>query len=117
MRKLVLMVLAVSSLSLIPVLASGGGTTPDGCGGSCTDCHTLTKNEALEMLKASAMVPADARVEEVKMVESAGLWRVTLDVEGEKPLYIDFGKRNVLVGEMFPLKRPLFGPTQEDLLK
>ncbi|MEJ2323876.1 MAG: hypothetical protein P8Y77_03630 [Nitrospirota bacterium] len=111
------MFLAVSSLFLVPVLASGGGTTPDGCGGSCADCHSLTDSEALGMLKASAMVPADARVKKVEMVQSAGLWRVTLDVKGEKPLYIDFGKRNVVVGEMFPIKQSFFAPVQEDLLK
>lgn len=114
MRRIILIAIAVSMLSLLPALASGGGSLTEGCAGSCASCHSLTAEEAAALLKASSMAPADSRVEKVEAMESVGLWKVTLDTEGERPLFIDFGKENVFVGEFYPLRRPPFASSGEE---
>jgi hypothetical protein len=115
-RGIVLISLLSLMVAAVPLVASSGDAMVMGCGTTCTDCHTLGKEEAIELLRGSHVVPVDARVKEISVMESVGLWKITLDVEGEKPLYIDFGKENVFVGEFFPLSQPLIAPPRTDLI-
>jgi hypothetical protein len=115
-RGIVLIAVLGAMVALVPFVASGGDPMVMGCGTTCTDCHSLSKEEARELLLDSSMAPVDARVEEISIMDSVGLWKVTLDAPGEKPLYIDFGKQNVFVGEFFPLRQPMLEDTAPNLI-
>jgi hypothetical protein len=115
-RGLILIAMLALMVALLPVLAVGGDPMTMGCGTECTDCHSLGKDEAIELLRNSQVVPADAKVKEISVMKTVGLWKVTLDMEGERPLYIDFGKENVFVGEVYPLRQPLLEPAATDLI-
>ncbi len=74
--------------------------TADGCGaGSCTDCHSITKEEAKQLL--GDMVD---KVNRVEFAEVPGLWVVEV-VKGQKklPVYIDFSKKFLLSGNVIRL--------------
>ncbi len=68
-----------------------------GCGGDCNQCHKLEKKDAENILKKLA--PAGAVIE-VKRSPVGGLWQVDVEVNGKRGIfYIDFAKKNVLVGQ------------------
>ncbi len=79
------------------VLAFGG------CEQECTNCHTLDKKEAQELLKQ--LIP-DIKILEVQMAPAKGLWEVALETRDRKKgiAYIDFSKENVIVGEILKIK-------------
>ncbi len=93
-----------STMFLALVVLTAGVAAPasafvqDGCGaGDCRSCHSLSKNEAENILKGL--------VHEVLSVEFSdvpGLWVV--DVEDQRgrrgPVYIDFSKRYVITGNV-----------------
>ncbi|RJQ50462.1 MAG: DsbC family protein [Desulfobacteraceae bacterium] len=80
----------------------------DGCGsGQCTDCHSLTKEEAGKLL--DGMV---TEVLEVKLSEVPGLWVVDVTQKDRKiPIYIDFSKKFIISGSIVRLA------TREDVTK
>lgn len=72
----------------------------EGCGGGeCTECHSLTRDEAATLLTGA--------VDDVISVEPSavgGLWVVDIVKEGRKwPVYIDFSKRFLLSGQIIRL--------------
>lgn len=73
----------------------------DGCGaGSCTDCHSLTVDEARGLLGSGV-----ERVLGVEFSEMPGLWVVEVENQGQKfPLYIDYSKSFVVSGSIIRLK-------------
>ncbi len=91
--KTVLIVFLLLSALVLP----GYGAV--GCpGGDCTACHTLTVKEAGELLKKVGVVT------EVSPSPVKGLWRIGLQREGRTAVaFLDFGKRYVIPGPLFPL--------------
>ncbi len=91
------------SLSLVLIAAAPAAAfQKDGCGaGDCSSCHTLTKDEATEILDGLVH-----KVLSVGMSEVPGLW--IAEVEGKNkqrvPVYIDFSKRYVISGTILDAK-------------
>ncbi len=92
-------------LSLLLVLAAAAPVPAfqkDGCGsGECSSCHTLTRDEAEEILGGLVH-----KVLSVGPSEVPGLW--VAEVESKKkqrvPVYIDFSKRYVISGNILDAK-------------
>ncbi len=74
-----------------------------GCEQNCSNCHSLDKKEAQELLKQ--LIP-DIKIIEVQMAPARGLWEVALETKDKKKgiAYIDFAKENVIVGEILKIK-------------
>jgi thiol:disulfide interchange protein DsbC len=72
----------------------------DGCGaGSCTDCHSLTKAETVEIL--GYLVDKDNSVE---FSEVPGMWVAEVEKGQNKlPVYIDFSKQYLVLGNVIRL--------------
>ena len=71
-----------------------------GCGGgACTDCHSLTKEEAAKVLQG--MVD---KIISVEMSPVGGLWTVGIEKDGNKwPVYVDFSKKFLVNGQVIRL--------------
>jgi thiol:disulfide interchange protein DsbC len=72
----------------------------EGCAsGACTDCHSLTRDEAVKILGNT--------VDNVLSVGPSpvnGLWEVGVEKEGKRtPLYIDFSKEYVVAGQIIQM--------------
>jgi thiol:disulfide interchange protein DsbC len=66
----------------------------------CTDCHSLTKEEAGFLLGSGA-----DRVLKVDQAEMPGIWAVEVEKAGRKyPVYINYSKSHLLRGEVLRLK-------------
>jgi thiol:disulfide interchange protein DsbC len=66
----------------------------------CTDCHSLSKEEAGFLLGAGA-----DRVLQVEEAEMPGVWAVEVEKGGRKyPVYINYSKTHLLRGEVLRLK-------------
>ncbi len=76
------------------------GFMKDGCGeGRCSDCHTLTREQAQKIL--GRLVD---RVLDVRESQVPGLWE--LDVEKRKkklPVFLDYSKRFLITGDVIDL--------------
>lgn len=72
----------------------------DGCGaGSCTDCHSLTKAETVQLL--GNMVD---KVNSVEFSEVPGMWVAEVEKGLNKlPIYIDFSKQYLISGNIIRL--------------
>ena len=76
---------------------------PVGCGTvkDCSSCHRLSKEEAQKLLEFSK-----AKVVSVKPAPSQGLFEVLLTLEGAHGIvYIDYGKRHLIQGQMIDLSK------------
>lgn len=73
----------------------------DSCGEqTCTDCHTLGKEEAKYLLDKQA-----DKVLHIEPSEVQALWVVEIEKNGKRyPVYIDFTKNFVMRGEVLRLK-------------
>lgn len=89
------LVLAVA----LPVLAFGPEGAGVGCGASkCSDCHSLSVQEAATLLKGFD------KILKVDFAELPGLWVVDAEKDGQKfPVYIDFSKEYVVAGNVIKL--------------
>lgn len=66
----------------------------------CTDCHSLTKEEAGFLLGSGA-----DRVLKVEQAEMPGVWAVEIEKRGRKyPVYINYSKSHLLQGEVVRLR-------------
>ncbi len=87
----------VFAVSLL--LAAGGAHAFEkgGCGGgACTDCHSLTKEEAGKILAGTV-----DKVLSVELSPVGGLWVVGIEKDGNKwPVYIDFSKKFLINGQV-----------------
>ena len=71
--------------------------TGDGCAsGACTDCHSLSRDEAVVLLGST--------VDNVLSVAPSpvnGLWEVGVEKEGKRwPVYVDFSKEYLVSGQI-----------------
>ncbi|MBI5587858.1 MAG: DsbC family protein [Deltaproteobacteria bacterium] len=74
-----------------------------GCMGSCTDCHSLTKEDATKLLKTDKF---KATVKDIRMSPVKGLWEVEIN-QGDKAfiVYVDFAKKFLVEGKFTPLEK------------
>ena len=79
--------------ALTPALAFTG----EGCAeGACSDCHSLSRQEASQLLKGMVQT-----VKSVEFSEVPGLWVAhVVDREREGLVYIDFSKKYVISGQV-----------------
>lgn len=75
------------------------GQQSDGCGaGKCSDCHSLSEQEAAKLIKGID------RILKVEFAEVPGMWVVEAEKDGNKfPLYIDFSKAYLFAGNVIRL--------------
>ena len=71
----------------------------EGCGGTCTACHSLSVKEAGDLLK-----PTGITVKSVKMAPANGLFEVLVEKDSRSGvLFIDYGKKHIIQGMMVSL--------------
>ncbi|MGO8988979.1 MAG: disulfide isomerase DsbC N-terminal domain-containing protein [bacterium] len=74
----------------------------EGKGQDCSKCHTLSNDEARDLLKEA--IP-DIKIVSVKLAPPKGFWEVYLESGGRKGLiYVDFAKRHFFVGSLISIK-------------
>ncbi|QWR78273.1 DsbC family protein [Candidatus Magnetomonas plexicatena] len=104
MKKLVLLSLLLTAV-MFYYIASAEGMS--GCDTNCAACHTLTEEEATDILKQ--LGPA-ITVKKIQVAPSKGLWEITIkaeDKEGHQKdgvVYLDYSKGNVILGNILKLK-------------
>ena len=97
MRKLLFCV--VMAFVLLPVSYSYGFSEK---GQDCSKCHTLTKDEAVTLLKD---VGQGVKVLDVLMSPIKGMWEVDVEAGGKKGLvYVDFSKKYLVSGSVISIK-------------
>jgi thiol:disulfide interchange protein DsbC len=97
MKKHAVIVLIVFGLLAVLPFASGAFSSEHpGCGGKCSECHTLDKKEAEAIIKK--LNPA-LTVIDVKPAQVKSLWQIDVDAgEGKRgPVFLDFSKKYLLV--------------------
>lgn len=93
----ILPLLAAMALTTSPAISFQG---PAGCGGQeCSDCHSLTKEDAGKLLKIE--------ITNVTQAPTKGLWEVTGKQNGKDvKVYVDYGKKYaVLIQGFVPLDK------------
>ncbi len=87
-------------LLLLFVAAPVQAFMQEGCGaGKCTDCHSLSVQEAGALFKGNV-----DKVLKVELSEMPGLWMVEVEKDSKRfPLYIDFSKAYVVAGNIIRL--------------
>lgn len=95
MRKCTIQAVFVA-LFMLPAVAFG--MSPQGCGGDCKGCHSLTLKEANSLLKGIG------EVKRVRNSQVRGLWELDFEKEGKKTVaYLDYGKKHVIPGPIFSI--------------
>ncbi len=82
-------------------VSTAAAMSADGCGaGSCTDCHSITRDEAVKLL--GNMVD---KVNSVELSEIPGMWVAEIEKDNRRlPVYIDFSKQFLVSGNVIRLK-------------
>jgi len=89
-------------LLLFCLLPSNPSFCFEGKGQDCSKCHTLSSDEAVDLLKG--VIP-DIRIINVKLSPSKGLWEVYLESGGRKGLiYVDFAKKHFFMGSLISIR-------------
>lgn len=98
-RRLILTLIMAGTFLALPAGLLAFGEKGGGCGGSCTDCHSLNQKEAQEALqKIKAQY---TKIVSIKESAAKGLWEITLENKGQAGVvYIDFGKKHLIVGQI-----------------
>jgi thiol:disulfide interchange protein DsbC len=87
-------------LSVVCFYSTANAMSSDGCGaGACADCHSITRDEARQLL--GDMVD---KVNSVEFSEVPGMWVAEVEKGQQKlPVYIDFSKQYLLSGNVIRL--------------
>lgn len=95
-----LLAVPVAVFLFFAVIPAAHAFTGEGCGsGACTDCHSLTRDEAAKILGGNV-----DNVLSVGMSPVGGLWEVAIEKAGQRwPLYIDFSKKYVIAGQIIQM--------------
>jgi thiol:disulfide interchange protein DsbC len=90
----------VAALLFLVAVPAAHAFTGEGCSsGACTDCHSLTRDEAVKILGGNV-----DNVLSVGTSPVGGLWEVAVEKAGQRwPLYIDFSKEHVITGQIIQL--------------
>jgi thiol:disulfide interchange protein DsbC len=88
---------SLAALLLLFAVPAPYAFTGEGCSsGACTDCHSLTRDEASKILGGNV-----DNVLSVGTSPVGGLWEVAVEKAGQRwPLYIDFSKEHVIAGQI-----------------
>lgn len=71
-------------------------------GQDCSKCHTLSNDEAKDLLKG--LFP-DVKILEIKLSPVKALWEVFSESHGKKGLaYVDFSKKYLILGTIVSIK-------------
>jgi thiol:disulfide interchange protein DsbC len=71
-------------------------------GQDCLKCHTLSKDEAKDLLKDFYL---DLKVLDVRLSPIKAFWEIFLDSRGQKGIvYIDFSKKHFVFGSIISIK-------------
>ncbi len=93
--------IALALAAALVTAAPAGAFVKDGCGdGACSDCHSLSKDEAKTLL--SDLVHDVLAVEPSRV---PGLWVVDVETRQKQrmPVYVDFSKQFVISGNVLEL--------------
>jgi len=98
--KSVFPVVPLAALLLLFAVPAAHPFTGEGCAsGACTDCHSLTRDEAVTILGSGV-----DNVLSVAMSPVSGLWEVDVEKAGQRlPLYVDFSKEYVIAGQIIQI--------------
>jgi len=100
MRKFTFIILAIVPIICFISLPSVFGAMP--AGHDCTQCHRITNDEAVTVLKDIA---PDIKILEIRPIPLKGLWEVAAEGKGQKVvLYIDFSKKYLISGNLLDIK-------------
>ncbi|MGZ9197131.1 MAG: disulfide isomerase DsbC N-terminal domain-containing protein, partial [Candidatus Deferrimicrobiaceae bacterium] len=90
----------VAALLFLAGIPAAYSFTGEGCSsGACTDCHSLTRDEAVKLLGGNV-----DNVLSVRSSPVSGLWEVDVEKGGRRwPLYIDFSKKHMIAGQIVQL--------------
>lgn len=90
----------LAALLLLFAVPPAHAFTGEGCSsGACTDCHSLTRDEAAKILGGNV-----DNVLSVVTSPVGGLWEVAVEKAGQRwPLYIDFSKEYVIAGQIIQM--------------
>ncbi|MHB1011718.1 MAG: DsbC family protein [Desulfobacteria bacterium] len=96
-----LSVVPLAALLLLFAVPAAYPAMGEGCAtGACTDCHNLTRDEAVKILGTT--------VDNVLSVGPSpvnGLWEVDVEKAGKRlPLYINFSKEYVIAGQILRIR-------------
>jgi len=90
----------LAALLLLSAVPAAHPFTGEGCAsGACTDCHSLTRDEAVKILGSTvdnvlSVVPSPVN----------GLWEVDVEKGGKRwPVYLDFSKKYLISGQIIQL--------------
>ena len=79
------------------------GCDQGGCETDCSNCHSLSKEEAKEILRQ--MKVSHAEVLKIQLSPVKGLWEVAINDKGTRGLfYIDFSKKFLVPGPIIELR-------------
>jgi thiol:disulfide interchange protein DsbC len=94
---------AVFTLFTGPAVEGVEAFMGQGCMGECSDCHTLTKDEATKLLKTDRF---RADIKDIRMSPVKGLWEVEV-IQGDKNIliYMDFGKKFLIEARFTELEQ------------
>jgi thiol:disulfide interchange protein DsbC len=90
-------VVPLAALLLLFAVPAAHPFMGEGCSsGACTDCHSLTRDEAVKILGGNV-----DNVLSVGTSPVGGLWEVAVEKAGQRwPLYIDFSKGYIVAGQI-----------------
>ena len=99
MRKIILLIVMSSCL-----VFSGYGMAHAFAQGDqdCSKCHTLSKEQAKEVLKE--LIP-DVKILDIQNGPVSGLWEVSMESGAKKGiLYLDYSKKKIISGNIVGIK-------------
>lgn len=98
--KRILSLVPLAALLLLFSVPAAHSFMGEGCAsGACTDCHSLSRDEAVKILGSSVDNVLSIGTSPVK-----GLWEVDVEKGGQRwPLYIDFSKEYVIAGQIIQM--------------
>lgn len=95
-------------MALIVLLSPSASMAKDACVGECSSCHSLSINEASELIR-----PLDLTVRSVALSPLRGLFEVTAERDGKEGLiFIDFAKKFIMQGVMVSVESLKSGATK-----
>ncbi len=97
----ILLIAAVLSLAVI-IGRGNAQAFPKGEEKKCSECHTLTADQAQEVLKPFA---PDVKVLYIKPSPLIGIWQIAIESGGRKNIvYLDYSKKMLVLGNLIDAK-------------
>ncbi len=98
LKETMIRIVGLASLTILCLFWAGPSFGFEAKGQDCSKCHTLTNDQARDLLKD--MIP-NLKVLEVSPSPAKGFWEVYVEAGGRKALlYIDFAKKHFFSGNL-----------------